>query len=85
MKLHVDDGYDGKSTTVALTLVKTTTQLYGLPHAKAEVKSCLFDKMRTQVVIGWFSNQSYAGRVHWLWIWDGELRTTKYCWGGNSS
>ena len=26
-------------------LVKTTTQLYGLPHAKAKVKSCLLQKI----------------------------------------
>ena len=26
-------------------LVRTTTQLYGLPHAKAKVKSCLFHKI----------------------------------------
>ena len=26
-------------------LVKTTTQLYGLPHAKGKVKSCLFHKI----------------------------------------
>ena len=26
-------------------LVKTATQLYGLPHAKAKVKSCLLHKM----------------------------------------
>ena len=26
-------------------LVKTTTQLYGLPHAEAKVQSCLFHKI----------------------------------------
>ena len=48
----------------ALTLVKTTTQLYGLSHAKAKTSSYLFHKntgfynnswqlqMNTHVVIG---------------------------------
>ena len=64
MKLHVDDGDDRSDTIVAFDLVKTTTQLYGLPHDKAKAKASLFHKnlgfynhscqlqISTQIVIG---------------------------------
>ena len=38
-------------------LVKTTTQLYGLPHAKAKVKSCLFH-------VGWLVGNRGKTVVH---------------------
>ena len=66
-----------------------TTQLYGLPHAKAKVKSFLLHKImelyNTDDNYKWahklwlddFPTNHMQDRVPWLWIWDGELRTTR--------
>ena len=78
-------------------LVKTTTQLYGLPHAKAKVQCSLFHKIMELSNTGdnykwahklWldrFLTNHMQDKGHWLWVWDSELRTTRYCWGGNNN
>ena len=89
MELHVAEGDDTR-------LLKTTSQLYGPPHAKAKTKSCLIRKImklfNTDDNYKWahklwlddFPTNHMQDRVHWLWIRDGELRT-RLCLGGNNN
>ena len=97
LTLHVDNG-DGRALWYSTGLVRTTTQLYGLPYAMAKVKSYLFHK-KHGLIYNIDDNYKWAhklwfdrflinhmqAKVHWLCIWESKLRTTRCCWGGNNN